>query len=1397
MDLSNLNDKQREAVLHDKGPLLVLAGAGSGKTRVLTTSIAHKITDQNVDARNILAITFTNKAANEMKERVASMLNQDVTYLWIGTFHSICARILRMNIDKIGYDKNFTIYDTGDQKTLVKEIIKDLDYKDEINPKEALNVIGFCKNKSISPEEFLSLNTFYSKQEEYYKIFKKYEEKKYEYNALDFDDLINKVLELFAKSPDTLRYYQEKFEYVYVDEYQDTNKSQYELIKYFAKIHNNVIVVGDADQSIYSFRGADINNILDFEKDFKDAKVIKLEQNYRSTGNILDIANKLIKNNIERKDKKLWTDQKEGEKVLYKTSSVESEESDFVVSEIKELINSGYSYNDIAILYRTNAQSRNFEEGLMKNLINYKVVGGLKFYDRKEIKDLIAYLKILVNPKDDIALKRIINEPKRGIGQKSVEDLEREAARLGFSITEVIKDPHLKQELPPRLQKLADKFYLPMEEIFENLDSYLIVDLINEVLDKSGYLESLEKSYSVENRSRIDNLNEFISAAADYQENNPEDKLYDYLENLSLLSDLDKTEKSDEAISMMTVHSAKGLEFPVCFVVGMDEGLFPSKRSMDEGNLEEERRLFYVAITRAEQKLYLTSSEIRRNYGQPVYYKPSRFIEEIKDDLEIIGNYHTPAYASKYAKESNEQYMREKTRESVLSKKPEKREASSKIFQVGDTVNHSKWGRGMIVQIKESEDGNELVIAFDKKGLKKLNQDYAPIVKVWFMDKKEKIKELINRINELNYYYYTLDKPLVSDGEYDEIYQELLDLEKETGLVLEGSPTQKVGGQILDKFEKHYHISRLYSQDKSQSHEELQAWIDRCERARTFYNQENPTNPLPELEFLLEYKFDGLTINLTYEDGLLKSAATRGNGLVGEEVKAQVLTIKSIPQRIPDKSLMEIQGEAVMPLSSLEEYNRKYEIPLKNARNAAAGAIRNLNTEETKKRKLSAYFYAMPTNSKNFETEVELMDYLHDLSIPTFPYKKLVKSFDEIVRELDYINEERKHIDVLTDGVVIKINDKRTQEALGYTNKFPRWSIAYKFEAEEYTTTLIDVVWNVGRTGKVIPSAILEPVDFSGVTVQRATLNNYDDILRKKVKIGSKVFIRRSNDVIPEILGVVDENQEGTKEIEKPTHCPYCHSELIQGNVHIICPNSISCTPQFQARMVHYCSRNAMDIEGLSEKTIEQFMKDLDIKEIYDLYDLKYEDLIKLEGFKEKKTNNLLKNIEDSKDCNLNNFIYAIGIPNVGERTARDLAEKFGSFENLRNADFESLIEVDDIGEVIANNIIDFFHDENIKESIDMLLSKGIKIQNPEKQESDELKDKSFVITGTIENYKRDYLKELIENKGGKVSSSVSKNTDIVLCGDKPGSKRDKAQELNIPIYEGEDLFDFINKLEG
>lgn len=665
------------------------------------------------------------------------------------------------------------------------------------------------------------------------------------------------------------------------------------------------------------------------------------------------------------------------------------------------------------------------------------------------------------------------------------------------------------------------------------------------------------------------------------------------------------------------------------------------------------------------------------------------------------------------------------------------------------------------------------------------------------MDKRQELENLIEQINTLDYRYYTLDKPSVSDGEYDKLYDRLVSLQEELDYIPDDSPTNRVGGAVLDKFEKHYHLTRLLSQDKAQSYDQLSDWINRCERLKENFERENSVK-LPDLEFIMEYKFDGLTINLTYENGLLQTAATRGNGSVGEEVKAQVETIRSIPLRIKEESLLEIQGEALMPLSELERYNKENSLQLKNARNAAAGAIRNLDTSETAKRRLTAFFYAVPTNSLDFKTEEDMLDFLREMKLNVHPYHKKVKNIDQIIEELERIEKERKTLDILTDGVVIKINDKKTQEALGYTNKFPRWSIAYKFEAEEFTTKLLDVVWNVGRTGKVTPSAILEPVDFSGVTVSRATLNNYDDIIRKKVKIGSEVFIRRSNDVIPEILGVVDENQEGTTEIEKPTKCPYCHSELIQGNVHIICPNSISCKPQLLARMEHFASRNAMDIEGLSEKTIGQLIEELGINEIDDIYDLKYDDLINLERFGPKKTNNLLTAIEASKDCELSSFIYAIGIPNVGERTARDLADKFKSFERLRVAKTSELTEVDDIGEITAENIVEFFSDENITSSIDRLLTKGININNPQTNDkSDKLKDLSFVITGSIDGFSRDDIKELLEKNGASVRGSVSKNTDIVLAGEKAGSKKKKALELEIEIYEGEKLNKFLSELKG
>ena len=666
------------------------------------------------------------------------------------------------------------------------------------------------------------------------------------------------------------------------------------------------------------------------------------------------------------------------------------------------------------------------------------------------------------------------------------------------------------------------------------------------------------------------------------------------------------------------------------------------------------------------------------------------------------------------------------------------------------------------------------------------------------MDKKQELRNLVEELNKLDYHYYTLDEPLVSDGEYDQLYNKLITLEKELDLVYEDSPSKRVGGQILEGFERHYHITRLLSQDKAQSYDDLKDWIARCKRMIKSY-EDTSGEKLADLEFIMEYKFDGLTINLTYEDGLLKTASTRGNGIYGENVTAQVETIRSVPFVIEEKSLLEIQGEALMPMSELKRYNKENELQLKNARNAAAGAIRNLDTSETAKRRLTAFFYSVPTNSLDFKNEEDMLEFLKNQKFKVDLYHKKVSSIDEIIKELEKIEVERKKIDILTDGVVIKINDKKTQQVLGYTNKFPRWSIAYKFEAEEFTTKLLEVQWNVGRTGKVTPSAIVEPVDFSGVTVARATLNNYDDIERKKLRLGSTVFIRRSNDVIPEILGVVDENEEGTQKIEKPSHCPYCHSELIQGNVHIICPNSISCTPQLLARMEHYASRNAMDIEGLSEKTIGQLIDEYGIKEIYDIYDLSYDDLIKLDRFGPKKTRNLIDAIEASKEADLSHFIYAIGIPNVGERTARDLAEKFRIFDKLKNASVEDLTEVEDIGEITASNIFEFFHDEEITKSIDILLDKGIKLISPKNMddENKELDGLNIVVTGTIDGYNRNDIKDMLENNGANVRSSVSKNTDLVLAGDNPGSKKDKAISLAIKILEGNDLYEFLSNLKG
>ncbi|WP_250160088.1 NAD-dependent DNA ligase LigA [Caloranaerobacter azorensis] len=667
------------------------------------------------------------------------------------------------------------------------------------------------------------------------------------------------------------------------------------------------------------------------------------------------------------------------------------------------------------------------------------------------------------------------------------------------------------------------------------------------------------------------------------------------------------------------------------------------------------------------------------------------------------------------------------------------------------------------------------------------------------MDKKERIRELVDIINDLNYHYYVLDNPKVSDKEYDKLYDELVKLEQETGIVLSDSPTQRVGATPLEKFEKHKHLGKLWSLDKCKTALELKNWDTRVRRLIEEYNRENEER-LPNPTYVVEYKFDGLTINLTYREGKLVQGATRGNGEIGEAILPQIKTIKSIPLSIKFKGTVEIQGEGLMPLSVLEEYNKTADEPLKNARNAAAGALRNLDPKVTAKRKLIAYFYNVGyIEGKSFNTHLEMIDFLKENRLPVSEYIKTFNSIDEVIEEIERVKEVRNTLDVLTDGLVIKINDMRTREVLGYTQKFPRWAIAYKFEAEEMTTKLIDVKWNVGRTGKVTPTAILEPVEIGGVTVKRATLNNWDDIQRKRVKIGCRVWIRRSNDVIPEIMGTVEDSCENPKEIEKPKECPACGSELIQEGVHIFCPNSLSCKPQLVSRLVHYASRDAMNIEGFSEKTAEQLYEELGLEDIPGLYELKFEQLINLDRFGKKKAENLLNAIEKSKNCRLDSFIFALGIPNVGKKTATDLANTFKSLERLMNATYEELIAITDIGDKVANSIIEFFTDEKIISNINKLLDEDVNpVYKEEKIENDTIfSGKTVVVTGTIEGISRKEAKKIITKMGGKVSSSVSKKTDYVIVGENPGSKYDKAMELGIKIITGREFLDIIDSFSA
>lgn len=654
-----------------------------------------------------------------------------------------------------------------------------------------------------------------------------------------------------------------------------------------------------------------------------------------------------------------------------------------------------------------------------------------------------------------------------------------------------------------------------------------------------------------------------------------------------------------------------------------------------------------------------------------------------------------------------------------------------------------------------------------------------------------RMRELVDRLNETAYEYYTLDAPSISDKEWDQMYDELVALERETGERLPDSPTRRVGGEILKAFEPHTHLSRLWSMGKAQSIAALEEWAQRAEKLREDANAE-----LPPITYVVEHKFDGLTINLTYENGELIGAATRGNGITGEEILPQVRTIRSVPLKIPFAGRMEVHGEGYMRLSVLEKYNRTASEMLKNPRNAAAGALRNLDPAVTAARRLDACFYDVGyIEGKEFKTQKEMMDFLRENHFPVSDCEIECPNLQRAIEAVHAIEQSRGDLDYMIDGAVIKICDFATRDALGYTDKFPRWAIAYKFEAEEVTTLLEDVKWQIGRTGKLTPLAHVSPVELAGATVRKATLNNYTDILRKRVKIGARVWIRRSNEVIPEIMGRVDEFEPGEREIEKPTVCPECGANLIERGAHLFCPNRDGCKKQIVMRLSHFAGREAMDIETFSEKTAEQLVNLNLIQEADQLYALEKEQLAGLDRFGEKKAENLIRAIEKSKTPKLSAFIYAIGIPNVGVKTARDLADRFGTIDALRAADAETLTGMDDVGEIVAESIRAFFADPASARLVDALLAAGVQPQSPEKIASGgAFEGMTVVVTGTLEHFSRAEAEEAIRRNGGKAAGSVSKKTSLVVYGEAAGSKLEKARALGVETIDEEE---FQRRLNG
>lgn len=706
MDIKNLlNESQYEAVVNTEGPVLVLAGAGSGKTRVVTYKIAYLVKEIGINPFNILAITFTNKAANEMKERAEELLERSINGMWIGTFHSICVRILRKH-----YSSNFTIYDTQDSVNLIKRIIKDRNLdSDQFKPKSIKNRISDFKNKGMGVKEFQEFagSDFYLKIVG--EIFFDYEAAMKEANALDFDDLLLKTVIIFEANPSVCEEYSSKFDYIFVDEYQDVNDIQYKFIKAISHVHNNLTVVGDENQSIYAFRGANLENILNFERDFKGAKVIYLNQNYRSTKSILDAANHLILNNPQKYKRELLATKADDEKVKCYNLMTGDDEAYKVLEIIENLKDSGEKYSDIAILYRTNNQSRAFEDVFVRNSVPYEIIGGIRFYDRKEVKDVLAYLKLLNNPFDSVSFERIVNTPRRGVGPKTLGDLNEYRLVTGKDYFETLSDIGTKS---------AKQFGEDFIKIREVMNDVSLSELVDIVLEKSEYLKELKVSKNPEDESRVQNVYEFVSYVKEYENKNPESELSEMLNEISLLSDIDQSKEEDKVV-LMTVHSSKGLEFRNVFVVGLEEGLFPSRMSMeDEKDVEEERRLFYVALTRARDRLFLTSADSRMIYGQTIYSKNSRFLEEIKDFVEIEDE-----TVKTKVKTEGKPIPRPTNFTGKIGLGAKKEKAGS--FNIGDKVIHKMWGEGTVVTLV----GDDITIAFPSKGLKKLKASIAPLTK--------------------------------------------------------------------------------------------------------------------------------------------------------------------------------------------------------------------------------------------------------------------------------------------------------------------------------------------------------------------------------------------------------------------------------------------------------------------------------------------------------------------------------------------------------------------------------------------------------------------------------------------------------------------------------------------